>query len=97
MNYKLINDKNQKRYEFHVDSEVPYIEYILAQEKIFLTHTEVPRSLEGRGIGSAIVEAALKDIEQKDLTLIPLCPFVAGYIKRHTEWKKLVLKNIKID
>lgn len=97
MNYKLLDNEPKKRYEFLGESEVPYIEYIKAQDRIFLTHTEVPKSLEGKGVGSAIVEIALKEVEAKELTLVPLCPFVAGYIKRHPEWKKLVLKNIKID
>lgn len=93
---QLIDNIESKRYEFHLDGAIPRIEYIKAQDKIYLTHTEVPRGLEGRGVGSAIVKAALEDIDQKGLTLVPLCPFVALYIKRHPEWKKLVLKGINI-
>ena len=97
MNYELVNNTDKKRYEFQVGTEVAVIEYILAKGKIFLTHTEVPRSLEGKGIGSALVKAVLKDIEKKELTLIPLCPFVAMFIKRNPEWKKLVLKGVNIE
>ncbi len=94
--YELIDNAEAKQYEFHVDGKTPKIEYIKAQDKIYLTHTEVPKGLEGRGFGTAIVGAALRDIELKELTLVPLCPFVALYIKRHPEWKKLVLKGINI-
>ncbi len=94
--YKLIDNEAAKQYEFHIDTYSPKIEYIKAQDRIFLTHTEVPRELEGKGIGSALLKVVLADIEQKKLTLIPLCPFVAGYIKRHPEWKALVFKGIKI-
>tara|TARA_R110000868_G_scaffold54979_1_gene171235 strand:- start:780 stop:944 length:165 start_codon:yes stop_codon:yes gene_type:complete len=52
--------------------------------------------MEGKGIGSALVLKVLEDIEKKNLALIPLCPFVALYLKRHPEWKKLVMKGIKI-
>ncbi len=96
MIYELINNEPLKRYEFHVENEIPVIEYILAKNKIFLTHTEVPKTLEGKGIGSALVKAVLRDIEAKNLTLVPMCPFVAAYIKRHPEWKKLVLKGINV-
>ncbi|MEM7380093.1 MAG: GNAT family N-acetyltransferase [Bacteroidota bacterium] len=95
-NYELIDNQASKQYEFHVDGTVPRIEYIKAKDKIYLTHTEVPKGLEGRGIGTAIVKAALEDVERQGLTLIPLCPFVALYIKRHPEWKRLVLKGINI-
>ena len=94
--YELKNNRLSKQYEFHIDGLIPRIEYIRAKEKIFLTHTEVPAELEGRGIGSALIKAALEEIERQDLTLVPLCPFVAGYIKEHPKWKKLVLKGINI-
>jgi predicted GNAT family acetyltransferase len=95
--YQLIDNEAAKQYEFHIDGAIPRIEYIKSGEKIFLAHTEVPRELEGQGIGSAIIKAALEDIEKRELILIPLCPFVASYIKRHPEWKKLVLRGINIQ
>ena len=36
------------------------------------------------------------DIKKRGLTLVPLCPFVAGYLKKHPTWKELVLKGIKM-
>ena len=94
---KLIDNKDAKRYEVQIGEETARIEYIRAQNRIFLTHTEVPIPLEGKGIGSRMVEMALTDVASKDLTLVPLCPFVAGFIKDHPEWKKLVLKGINIE
>ncbi len=95
--YELKNNRINKQFEFHIDGQIPKIEYIRAKDKIFLTHTEVPDKLEGQGIGSQLVEAVLREVERQDLTLVPLCPFVAGYIKDHPDWKKLVLKGINIS
>lgn len=97
MAYQLINNEAQKQYEIHTDGATIRIEYILAQDRIFLTHTEVPKGMEGKGMGSAIVRLALEDIEKKGLTLVPLCPFVALFLKRNPEWKKLVMKGINIE
>ena len=94
---KLIDNKASKQYEFHIDKYIPRIEYIKAQDKVYLTHTEVPKDLEGKGIGSALIKKVLEEIKQNDLTLVPMCPFVAMYIKRHPEWKSLVLKGINIS
>lgn len=94
--YVLINNKEKKQYEFQVEGHTPRIEYIRVKDEIYLTHTEVPVQLEGRGIGSAIIGAALKDIESQDLRLIPLCPFVVAYLSKHPEWKKLVLRGINL-
>ena len=93
---KLIDNASAKQYELEVEGLKPRIEYIKAQDKIYLTHTEVPKQLEGKGIASLLVKEVLKDIKEKNLTLVPLCPFVALYIKRHPEWKELVLKGINI-
>ncbi len=79
-----------------VEGEKPRIEYILAGDKIFLTHTEVPRKLSGRGIGSALVGRVLEEVEKTNRKLVPLCPFVAQYIKRHPQWKKLLADDINI-
>jgi predicted GNAT family acetyltransferase len=97
MNYQLIDNEAAKQYELNVEGTIVKIEYIKVQDKIYLTHTEVPPVLEGKGLGSSIVKQALEDIKRQDLTLIPLCPFVALYIKRHPEWKELVLKGITIN
>ena len=95
--YKLIENETEKQYEFHIDGFIPRMEYIKVPSKIFLTHTEVPVELEGKGIGTALIKQVLEEIEKLDLVLIPMCPFVATYIKRYPEWKKLVLKGINIE
>ncbi len=94
--YDLIDNKERKQYEFHIDGLVPRIEYIKVKEKVYLTHTEVPKALEGKGVASQLVHQVLLNIASESLTLIPMCPFVALYVKRHPEWKKLVLKGIHI-
>jgi len=96
-NYDLIDNQEANQYEFNVGTHIAKIEYIKTKNgEIYLTHTEVPTTIEGQGIGSQLVEKALFDIDKKGLRLIPLCPFVAGYIKKHPDWKHLVLKGINI-
>lgn len=96
MEHQLIDNESDKQYEFQVEGHTPKIEYIKTKDKIYLTHTEVPEVLEGKGIGTELVKQALEDIKAKDLTLVPLCPFVAAYIKEHPQWRELVLKGINI-
>jgi len=90
------DDKEAKRYPMPVDVGEVFIEHILAQERIFLAHTEVPIGLEGNGYGSAIIAKALEDVKERGSTLVPLYPFLARYIKKNPEWKELVLKGINI-
>ena len=97
MEYDLINNEEKRRYEFHVGDKVAFSEYIRAKDKIYLTHTEVPEELAGKGIGSALIGKVLETIKENDLTLVPLCPFVALYLKRNPEWKSLVMKGINVE
>lgn len=96
-NYKLIDNAARRQYEFHVGELIPKIEYLKSRHgEIYLTHTEVPPALEGHGIGSSLVEQVLRDIERKELRLVPLCPFVAEYIRKHPEWRRLVMQKINV-
>ena len=94
---KLVLNEEKKRFELEVESKIAFIEYILTNENImFLTHTEVPIELEGKGVGSAIVSKTLAYIKEKGYTLAPLCPFVAAYVKRHPDWKSILAKGYNV-
>ncbi len=96
MEYTLVDNAEEKQYEYRLDGGIAKVKYIKTKDKVFLTHTEVPRAYEGKGIASALVAEVLKEVEKSGLALIPLCPYVAAYIKRHPEWKPLVMKNINL-
>lgn len=85
-----------KQFELNIEGKTARIEYALMGNKIIFNHTEVPIGLEGKGVGSKIVELALKNIEERNLKLIPLCPFTAAYIKRHPHWKRVLDENVRI-
>ena len=90
--YLLTDNERLKQYEFHIGEYVPKIEYIkTAGGIIYLTHTEVPVQLEGRGIGARLVAAVLADIERQGLQLVPMCSFVSSYIRRNPEWNRIVV------
>lgn len=91
----LLKNEEKKRFELEVEGRIAFIDYKEKESKITLIHTEVPLELEGKGVGNAIVEKTLNYIEQNNYVLIPLCPFVFAYIKRHTEWKKIIDPDFK--
>ena len=93
MENKLVHNEVNHQYEFHIGGLVSKIAYIKSGNKIFLTHTEVPGELEGQGIASDLVKKVLTDVQQKELKVVPLCPFIDKYIKRHPEWEILVFKE----
>jgi len=73
------------RFELDTDGHVAFSEYQRAGDTITFMHTEVPKALEGRGIGSTLVRGALEIAKAQGLTIKARCPFVATYIKKHPE------------
>ncbi len=59
------------------------------RRRVFV-HTEVDDEHEGRGFASDLVRGALDDTRAQARPVVPLCPFVAGWIDRHEAYQDLV-------
>jgi hypothetical protein len=79
------------RYEMLVDGETAYVTYAQHGDRIKLIHTEVPKALGGRGIGSALAASVLDDIRRRRLHVIAECEFMAGFIERHPAYADLLV------
>jgi predicted GNAT family acetyltransferase len=84
------NNEAESRFELEEDGALAYASYDLSDGAIAFTHTIVPKEVEGRGIGSRLIRAALEDARERGLKVVPLCSFVRGYIERHPEVQDLV-------
>lgn len=84
------NNAGEHRYELIVDGHVATAHYRLQPGVITFDHTVVPEALGGRGVGSALARGALDDARAQGLKVVPQCPFIAGYIKKHPEYADLV-------
>lgn len=87
------DNRDESRYEVELDDGLGMIVYTLSGSTIVFTHTEVPEALEGRGIAGALARFALDDARARGLRVVPRCPFVAGYIRRHPKYADLVAEQ----
>jgi predicted GNAT family acetyltransferase len=78
------------RFETVLGDEVAFVHYRLEGGRIVFTHTEVPAAFAGRGVGGQLAKAALEYAKAEALPVVPRCPFVAAYIKKHPEYQTLV-------
>jgi len=53
-------------------------------------HTEVDPTVQRRGLGSTLVAAALDDARDRGFRVVPICPFVDAYVRRHPEHADLL-------
>ena len=86
----VVDNPGASRFEATIHGELAVTEYERADGVITFTHTEVPPSMEGKGVASALARAALDRARAERLAVVARCRFVAVYIKRHPEYRDLV-------
>jgi predicted GNAT family acetyltransferase len=86
----VVHNEELSRFEMQADGSTAVLRYQRNGDTLIITGTLVPRPLEGRGIGSALVREALEFSRQNELTVAPLCSFAAAWIARHPEYADLV-------
>jgi predicted GNAT family acetyltransferase len=78
------------RFELEVDGVTAFAAYSRHGDRITFTHTEVPASLAGRGIGSTLVRGALDAARAEGTRVVPACSFVRHFIETHSEYRDLI-------
>ena len=85
------DDQKQHRFEVRVDGEFAGFSAYRREGGAFaFTHTEVDDVHEGEGLGSELVRRALEEVREQGASVLPYCPFVASYLKKHPELQDLV-------
>jgi hypothetical protein len=89
----VTNNPAANQFELSTGRKLAFLQYKLRPGRIVFLHTEVPKELEGHGIGGKLARAGLEFARKQGLVVVPLCPFVADYIKRHPEFVDLVAEE----
>lgn len=90
---EVVDAPDRSRFEASVDGVVVgYAEYILTNDLIVFSHTEVDPSFEGRGVGSALVRHSLDAVRRRGLAVLPVCPFYQQWIGAHPDYQDIVYR-----
>jgi len=89
--FEIRDNRAASRFEIDLgDGSFAIAEYRLHPDHITFTHTQVPPSHGGQGIGTRLIRYALASARERGLKVIPVCPFFARYIREHEEEQDLV-------
>lgn len=96
----VTDNPSASRYELRVGSELAgFVEYKLRQHDtaISLVHTEVGDAFQGQGLAAVLARYSLDDARKRGLGVLPFCPYINSWIKKHPEYAGLVPEDRRAD
>lgn len=88
------------RYELHVGSELAgFVTYKLRKHDtvISLLHTQVEPAFQGEHLATHLARFSLDDARQRGLSVLPFCPYIASWIRKHPDYADLVPQDRRAD
>ena len=86
-----INDKNGFFYiEENGKTEAKMTFVFAGEDKIIIDHTEVNEGNNGKGYGKMMVAKAVEFAREKNIKIIPLCPFAKSVINKTPEFQDIL-------
>ncbi|WOF22676.1 GNAT family N-acetyltransferase [Microbacterium betulae] len=85
-NLTVTRNDELSRYELHdaeADALAGFAEFEQGEGRVRFTHTVVDPAFRDRGYGDVLTSEALSDVARRGDVIVPLCPFVASYLKQN--------------
>jgi uncharacterized protein len=89
MSFDIRHNAAAQRFETTVEGALCELDYRLAGGTMTITHTGVPPQLEGRGIASAMTQAAMETARANGWKVIPACSYAVTWLRRHPQFDDL--------
>lgn len=85
---------NDKKGYFHIDiegkTEAKMTFVFAGTDKIIIDHTEVNEGNNGKGYGKIMVAKAVEFARERNIKIIPLCPFAKKVFDKTPEYKDVL-------
>jgi predicted GNAT family acetyltransferase len=83
------------RFEMDVNGTTAFVAYRLTKSAVVLVHTEVPKALEGHGVGTALAKGVLDLLRAQGRKAVVICAFIAAFIRKHPEYNDLLAAPLR--
>ncbi len=85
--FTILDRPEAGRYELRDgDTPIGFARYSDHGDSLVFTHTAIDDAYEGRGLGSRLARYVLTDAVARNKRIVPACPFIAAYLKRHHDY-----------
>jgi predicted GNAT family acetyltransferase len=94
----VTDDREQSRYELREAGELAgFLTYRLRGQAISLVHTEIEPAYQGAGLATNLARFSLDDARKRGLAVLPFCPYVTSWLKKHPEYVDLVPQDRRAE
>jgi predicted GNAT family acetyltransferase len=94
MNEEVQLEINDRKGFFHIDvngkTEAKMTFVFAGPDKIIIDHTEVNEGNNGKGFGKKMVAKAVAFAREKNIKIIPLCPFAKKVFDKTPEFRDVL-------
>ena len=85
----MIHNEAEDRFETWIDGQLSKLDYMQDENTIVMTHVGVHPEHRGQGVAGRLTEVALEYAKEKSFRVIPMCPYIATYIRRNPQYEEL--------
>jgi uncharacterized protein len=86
---EIIHNPAEKRFETWIEGQLSKLDYMLDDDTIIMTHVGVYPEHREQGVAGKLTQFALGYAKEKSLRVIPMCPYIATYIRRNPQYVEL--------
>ncbi len=89
----ILNKDDGKKGMFYIEQDgkiLAEMSYVWADKKIIIDHTDVSDVLAGKGIGKQLLRKAVTFSRDKNIKVIPLCPFAKAMFDKTEEFRDVL-------
>jgi predicted GNAT family acetyltransferase len=83
------HNEAEDRFETWIDGQLSKLDYMQDGNTIVMTHVGVHPEHRGQGVAGKLTEVALEYAKEKSFRVIPMCPYIATYIRRNPQYEEL--------
>lgn len=90
---EIAHNPAENRFETWLDGQLAKLDYMEDGNTIVMMHVGVPYEFRGHGVAGKITKAGLEYAKTRSLRVIPMCSYVAAYIRRNPQYVELTRRH----
>jgi uncharacterized protein len=94
--FTIVHNLAAQRFEAELPAGLAHADYRRIGNTLNMIHTEVPVPEENRGVGAELVTAALDYARANGLSIMPTCPYVRAYMRKHADTHDLLARGARL-